>query len=272
MQVELLLEDAVSKILRPFLKGSHQTKRISQGFFRALARELASEKFPIAHIRDKSEIQSAAHDSTKLFLIGGTDEAFGEEDVKLLEGRLAFAQNLSARMSNSVRPLPIGVEDPSYARNGMPWNFRKVTSREVKSDTVLVGPFRPTSLSRVELIEAASQYDNCLVLKSRIPAARYSRLSAEHRFVACPEGNGVDTHRFWETLYRGSIPVVKDSQFIKNWSDLGVPMVVLSDWSELETITTTKNQLQNGEDLHWTLSTEAWKLHLLSEMREYLEN
>lgn len=272
MQVDLLLEDAVSKLLRPLLKGAHQTKRISQGFFRALAGELAGENFPITHIHNKSEIQSAAHDSTKLFLIGGTDEAFGEEDVKLLEGRLAFAQNLSARMSNSVRPLPIGIEDPSYAKNGMPWNFCKAISREMKSDSVLVGPFRPTSQSRVELIEAANRYDNCLVLENRIPATKYSRLSAEHRFVACPEGNGLDTHRFWETLYRGSIPVVTDSPFVRNWWDLGVPMVVLSDWSELETLTTNESQLQNGEDLHWTLSTEAWKLHLLSVMKEHLEN
>jgi len=30
-----------------------------------------------------------------------------------------------------------------------------------------------------------------------------------HKFVLCPEGNGIDTHRIWETLYMGSIPVVE---------------------------------------------------------------
>jgi len=29
-----------------------------------------------------------------------------------------------------------------------------------------------------------------------------------HRFVLCPPGNGVDTHRMWETLLAGAIPVV----------------------------------------------------------------
>tara|TARA_B100000579_G_scaffold8835_1_gene6630 strand:+ start:2847 stop:3863 length:1017 start_codon:yes stop_codon:yes gene_type:complete len=28
-------------------------------------------------------------------------------------------------------------------------------------------------------------------------------------FVFCPPGNGIDTHRLWETLYAGSIPIVK---------------------------------------------------------------
>ena len=31
-----------------------------------------------------------------------------------------------------------------------------------------------------------------------------------HEFVLCPRGNGVDTHRLWETLYMGSIPIVKN--------------------------------------------------------------
>ena len=29
-----------------------------------------------------------------------------------------------------------------------------------------------------------------------------------HLFVLCPRGNGVDTHRVWETLYMGSIPIL----------------------------------------------------------------
>ena len=28
-----------------------------------------------------------------------------------------------------------------------------------------------------------------------------------HKFVICPQGNGLDTHRRWETLYMGSIPI-----------------------------------------------------------------
>lgn len=32
-----------------------------------------------------------------------------------------------------------------------------------------------------------------------------------HKFVICPEGNGIDTHRIWETLYMGSIPIVDNN-------------------------------------------------------------
>lgn len=50
------------------------------------------------------------------------------------------------------------------------------------------------------------------------------------KFVVCPEGAGVDTYRFWETLYLGSIPVVKQNEWIKNFN---LPVVVLNDWYEL---------------------------------------
>ena len=262
MKLELFLEDSISKALRPFLRNAQQKTKISQGFFRALAEELNSEGFPIAHVEQKEQIQSAAHDFAKLFLIGGSDEAFGEDDHYLLEGRSAFVQNLRGRMSQRVRPLPIGIEDLSYARNGMPWNFRRAFVNENKLDKVLVGPFRPTSPSRTRLLALTSGYENCLVVHGRMPAARYASLAAHHRFVACPEGNGMDTHRFWETLYRGSIPMVIDSPFIRNWQDLGVPMVVLDDWSDIERITWNSHLAQVDANFHWTLDTQAWKSHL----------
>jgi hypothetical protein len=51
-------------------------------------------------------------------------------------------------------------------------------------------------------------------------------------FVLCPEGNGVDTHRLWETLYMGGIPIVLKTPYL---SDLlvNLPVVQLNDWSEL---------------------------------------
>jgi len=260
---ELLLEDALSKALRPFLRGASQSRRISQGFFRSLAGELRSQGYSITHVESKEEIKTSEHKDARVFLIGGTDVGFKEDDYSLLDGRLAFVQNLEGRMSEQVRPLPIGVEDFSYARNGMPWNFH-VGSEQHKSETLLVGPFRPTSPSRARLLEIASSTKHCTVIHERLPALRYAILSTRHRYVACPEGNGFDTHRFWETLYRGSIPVVIDSQFMKNWRDLGIPMVALNDWTEIDQLPAKSLAGDFDSILHWTLETESWKKLLLS--------
>lgn len=53
----------------------------------------------------------------------------------------------------------------------------------------------------------------------------------QHDFVLCPRGNGVDTHRMWETLYMGSIPIVIYSNVHKNLLDL--PILFIQSWDEV---------------------------------------
>ena len=52
-----------------------------------------------------------------------------------------------------------------------------------------------------------------------------------HTFVLCPRGNGIDTHRLWETLYMGSIPVVVYDSAHKDWTDL--PILFIQDWAQV---------------------------------------
>jgi len=52
-----------------------------------------------------------------------------------------------------------------------------------------------------------------------------------HKFVLSPRGVGVDTHRMWETLYMGSIPIVKKHIALDEFSDL--PICWINDWNEV---------------------------------------
>lgn len=52
-----------------------------------------------------------------------------------------------------------------------------------------------------------------------------------HNFVLCPRGNGIDTHRLWETLYMGSIPIVKKHNGYKEFNDL--PICFIDDWEQV---------------------------------------
>lgn len=52
-----------------------------------------------------------------------------------------------------------------------------------------------------------------------------------HKFVICPEGNGIDTHRTWECLYLNTIPIEKiniNNQFYKD-----LPICFVNDWEEI---------------------------------------
>jgi hypothetical protein len=52
-----------------------------------------------------------------------------------------------------------------------------------------------------------------------------------HDFVLCPRGNGLDTHRLWETLYMGGIPVVLRGRSTVQLT-AGLPVVVVDDWKQ----------------------------------------
>lgn len=53
----------------------------------------------------------------------------------------------------------------------------------------------------------------------------------KHQFIACPEGNGVDTHRIWESLLLGTIPIIKDNFLAPLYSKL--PVIIVKDWSQI---------------------------------------
>jgi hypothetical protein len=61
--------------------------------------------------------------------------------------------------------------------------------------------------------------------------ANYLRDIKSSKFVFCPRGNGIDTHRIWESLYMGSIPVVKYENTHLLFKDL--PILFINDWSQI---------------------------------------
>lgn len=76
-----------------------------------------------------------------------------------------------------------------------------------------------------------------------------------HAFVLCPRGNGIDTIRLWETLYMGSIPIVKQDIVHKDWQDL--PILFIQSWDEVTEDFLRTKQVE-FESKQW--STEKLKI------------
>ena len=73
---------------------------------------------------------------------------------------------------------------------------------------------------------------------------------ASHKFVISPRGNGVDCHRTWEALYLRTIPIVKRSIHMNDFSDL--PIYFVNKWEEVN-----YNEL---EEFYNTVKTELYDL------------
>ena len=59
----------------------------------------------------------------------------------------------------------------------------------------------------------------------------YSKKINKSGYVLCPWGNGVDSHRIWETLFLGSIPIVKRHLTFRNLEDL--PIFFVDDFRDI---------------------------------------
>jgi hypothetical protein len=60
----------------------------------------------------------------------------------------------------------------------------------------------------------------------------YLTMLGSHDFVVCPRGNGLDTHRLWETIYMGGIPVVLRHPVIAAVTR-DLPILMIEDWSQI---------------------------------------
>lgn len=95
---------------------------------------------------------------------------------------------------------------------------------------------RPNSTPRFEFLEAISKQP--LVqpyIRNEIPHSEYFEELASLYFSCCPMGNGFDTVRFWEGLYVGSIPIVKNHFFYNclKREYPNIPMIVIEEWEDL---------------------------------------
>jgi hypothetical protein len=69
----------------------------------------------------------------------------------------------------------------------------------------------------------------------------YYQKVASHKFVVAPRGNGWDTHRLWEALYLGCVPIVMSSPLDPLYEEY--PVWIVSSWSDV-----TPSALQNKYD------------------------
>jgi hypothetical protein len=89
-----------------------------------------------------------------------------------------------------------------------------------------------------------------------------------HRFVLAPPGNGIDTHRMWEALYAGAIPIVLRSPAMRAFT--GLPILFVDDFSEI-TFDRLREEELRIRSAEWHLDAmflPYWREKVLAACRE----
>ena len=74
----------------------------------------------------------------------------------------------------------------------------------------------------------------------------------------CPWGNGVDTHRVWETVYSGNIPVTKKHHTFS--TSIGLPIHFIPEYGDLtlEKLTTFYDDIKGNKNMYEKLDINFW--------------
>ena len=147
-----------------------------------------------------------------------------------------YAQNLCFE-NQKMFLLPIGIANNQWEHGS---NFHKFYNT-LSSDTQLTKKsksiyfFFEINTNKVKRTSCYNSIVKKIPFLNKIsPYENFKRLS-EYEFCICPEGNGVDTHRFWEALYLKCVPIVLNSPFINLIKkQFNLPMIILNSWDELD--------------------------------------
>lgn len=168
-----------------------------------------------------------------------SDNSVKKEQSMLMDSKVIhwFAMNLDMEMTEKISPIPIGFENRRYLSNGRLRNLiniKKDSFGTTKKDKIMASFNTHTNFSirgpllkqleedkKVNIYQSTNNYD-------------YLKNLASHNFNICPKGNNYDTHRVWESLYLETTPVVVSNNINTNFYNMGVPLLILDSWRELE--------------------------------------
>lgn len=176
-----------------------------------------------------------------------------------------YAQNLGFKHPR-VHALPIGLENNHWhpqKRNIMK-NAPFLGNRKLRAFT----QFNPSTheersdlLNKLHLGTVFADYG---LSRNGQNFERYVNHLREYAFCLCPRGNGIDTHRIWEALYLGCIPIVK--KYITHECLEGLPVLFIEDWNEV-TENRLKKEYKNMQAKKYELnklSFSYWKNKILA--------
>jgi len=150
-----------------------------------------------------------------ILYLHNSDEIFTEKYTNLVLPsfiKKIYVQNLNYNLEQKIVPddvnklclLPIGIANSMFPHGNLEELYSAISNTfyRAKTKNVYVQVNPDTYAYRKFFMEAIG------MKYIQLPYREYLEELSKHRFCLCIRGNGVDTHRFWECLYLGVVPII----------------------------------------------------------------
>ena len=190
---------------------------------------------------DQLLVELNKHPSKKIVLISCNGD--WPVDKKVFQNKsecikIWFSQNIDYQHPDLFQ-IPIGLENdfgPSKGRyTDYPYLTRtiheNVNDREKVKDKVYCNFNIKNNLEERKKTLLYLERNGLGIFGERKRFTDYCEDLMKHMFIISPNGNGIDCHRTWETLYLGSIPIVQSHFMFDEYGDL--PLIQIDNIEEI---------------------------------------
>ena len=132
--------------------------------------------------------------------------------------------------------IPIGIANSQWPHGNL--NILEKIRNENNHKTMLVYKNFDisTAVHRRQHVHEATDR-NGIYMAPRKPHIEYLRDISKSYFTICPMGNGIDSHRVWESLYLNTIPIVPDCIHFQGFKELPILPVINGEYDNWQHIT-----------------------------------
>jgi len=201
-----------------------------------------------------------------------SDKNIEIEDIKYAQDKKIihwFAQNLNVKSSDKISVLPIGLENLRYNKNGVVNDFLNISKITEQKNGVLCSFNENTNFTERSRLNKIINKIEFLENKKFDSSKEYLISLNKSNFNICPSGNGLDTHRIWESLVFKVTPIVERNNMTQNFYDMGVPLIILDDWTQLNNLSIDKlnklNEININKDYSKYIKFDFWKNYINSK-------
>lgn len=168
------------------------------------------------------------------------DHMVDESIAKYIDEKIIcfFAQIVLVAHPKIV-PIPIGVANKYHGLDGFPRLMPKFDYPIIQRKPRIFYHFsvQTNPNERGPALEYFKTHPLMDTITSFVPFWTYKKILGSYCFTVSPAGNTLGSHRTWEALYLGTIPIVKRTVDAEYCESLGMPIWIVDNWHELSNYT-----------------------------------
>lgn len=155
------------------------------------------------------------------------------EKIRLNANSAIFSQNLSEEIPGVI-PLPLGLENRWKSRHGRVLAFISLRRKSrLRVSRILWGFTMGSNIEERSKAARALMGTACSERLITLSPSKHRKRLSVSQFIASPSGRAFDTHRTWEAMYLGCVPILTDSYLSRYYKAIGLPVWVVDSFDEL---------------------------------------